>query len=110
MSKSQVNICKAFKVSNLQSESATLSLKRSMFMGKKLNYKRCYGENDDIDGAKFKAKKIKPKKLYVCRLEYPKENVYPMCEHLGGSVPVRCNLSSKEHMELLATPKKVRKQ
>lgn len=106
MSKSEVNLIKKFRTSKLQSETALPSLKSSMYKGKELNRDRCNNYNQ-IDGVKFKPKKVKPTNFYVCKLMYPEDLKYPACDHQNDFIINRQAFSKDEYVKFLSTPKKV---
>ena len=91
----------------MTSETALPSLKSSMNKGRKLNNVRCQSKIETIDAAEFKPKKIKPTNLYICKLVYPHENVYPSCDHQNDFVVNRNSLDQEEYLKFLSQPKKV---
>jgi hypothetical protein len=107
MSKSEVNLSKKFSISKMTSDTALPSLKSSINRGRKLNNVRCQSKIETIDAAEFKPKKIKPTNLYICKLVYPRENVYPSCDHQNDFVVNRDSLEQEEYLKFLSQPKKV---
>lgn len=104
MSKSEVNLNKKF---SLTSKTALPSLKSSINCGKRLNSIRCQSKLETIDAAEFKPKKVKPTKLYICKLVYPPENDYPSCDHQNDFIVDRNSLNKEEYLRFLSQPKKV---
>lgn len=104
MSKSEVNLYKKF---SLTSKTTLPSLKSSINCGKKLNSISCQSKFETIDAAEFKPKKVKPTNLYICKLVYPPENVYPICDHQNDFVVDRNSFDKEEYLRFLSQPKKV---
>ncbi|KAG5681758.1 hypothetical protein PVAND_011167 [Polypedilum vanderplanki] len=82
-------------------------LQTSLQKGRKINFDRCQKESEILHFAKFKSNGVrKEKSTYICKILYPREVVYPECNHMNRITLNRTELTPNEYLNILSKPKK----
>lgn len=83
------------------------NIQLSLSKGIKINHERCLLQ-PEVDNCNCLKEQGEPRKFYVCKILYPRENVkkYQVCDHANDFTPNRDEWTHKKYNEYLSTPKK----